>query len=534
MSDDGPGARPRRSRPSAAFRRLALDLTPVGGDERPEHRQDQEDLRAALRQIPDADGRGLTGDAGRSVSSRALGDDLYDDPDVFFRPEPAVLAPSGEVAAISIQEGTVRSAAPPWWRRVAFIVALVALVAAIPVLALAGYEAITDSTDGRFGGPSAGPSDPGYEELVSSTPTALVVHRDSDGTPISLALLALSDESGGGSVVFVPLDTEISNPGFGIERIGDAYDVTDDPARGIEMVAGQSAQVLNVGIDEVFELDDRGWSQVMAPVAPLSVTNPEPLDLGPRVLEAGPVDLPADLIGPYLGALREGEDEVSRAFRQELLWRSWLSAVNASDRPDVLPGETSSGIGLFVRTLAAGEVTYSTLPGETDATTGAYLPEADAVADLVVDAVPIPDPASPGSRARIRLLNGVAPEAIPVAVTRQIVGASGTVAIIGNASSFGRDETTMVYADPEQEAYAATLMAELGGTGRARLDLEADEDVDLTVVLGRDVLDGVSDMAESPSNGRSGGGAVTSSTSSPSSSSTSSSSSSSSSLGEGP
>jgi hypothetical protein len=448
-------------------------------------------------------------------SSAGAHEDLDDDPDVFFRPEPVVVAPSGQVAAIDPQLVVARTPAPPWWRRVGFTVALLVLVGAIPVLARAGYEAVTTSTDGRFGGRSVGPTDPGYEELVSSTPTALVVQKDAEGAPVSLTLLSLSGDAGGGSVIFVPLAAEIPTPGFGIERIGGAYGTTDDPARGIELVAAQTAQVLNVGIDEVFELDDRGWSQVVAPVAPLGFTNPAPLDLGEGVLEAGRVDLPADLIGPYLGTLREGDDELDRADRQELLWRSWLSAVAASDRPDVLPGETSSGIGLFVRTLAAGNVAYATLPGETDPETGAYVPDVDAVVDLVVDAVPIPDPASPGSRPRVRLLNGVGPEPVPVAITRQVVGSSGTVAILGNASSFERDETTIVFADPEQEAYATVLLAELGGSGEARLEREADEDVELTVVLGRDVLgdaDG-SDGAEPAVGVAPGdGGAVTSTT----------------------
>jgi hypothetical protein len=424
-----------------------------------------------------------------------------------------VVAPSGQVAAADPQLAVARTPVPPWWRRAAFAVVIVALVGAIPLLARAGYEAVTTSTDGRFGGPSAGPTDPGYEELVSSTPTALVVQKDAEGAPVSLTLLSLSGDAGGGSVIFVPLAAEIPSPGFGIERIGGAYATTDDPTRAIELVAAQTAQVLNVGIDEVFELDDRGWSQVVAPVAPLGITNPVPLDLGEGVLEAGRVELPAELIGPYLGALREGDDELDHADRQELLWRSWLSAVAASGRPDVLPGETSSGIGLFVRTLAAGNVDYATLPGETDPDTGAYVPDVDAVVDLVVDAVPIPDPASPGSRPRVRLLNGVAAEPVPVAITRQVVGSSGTVAILGNASSFERDDTRIVFADPDQEAYATVLMAELGGSGEVRLDREADEDVELTVVLGRDVLGDADDPGGAePAAGVAPGRAVTSTT----------------------
>src|SRR5699024_8480839 len=114
---------------------------------------------------------------------------------------------------------------PPWWRRAGFALALVALVVAIPVLGRAGYRLVRDSTDGDLTDSSRSPEDPGYEELVTSTPTSLVVQKTPEGALSSLTFLSLPRGANGGSVVFVPIDTAIPEPGFGVDRLRSSYDL---------------------------------------------------------------------------------------------------------------------------------------------------------------------------------------------------------------------------------------------------------------------------------------------------------------------
>lgn len=379
---------------------------------------------------------------------------------------------------------------PPWWRRVAFAVAIVALVGSIPVLAHTGYGLVTSSTDGRFGDPQAMAGDPGFEQLVVSTPTAMVVHVGALGEPVSLTLLALSGEDGGGAVVFIPLDAALPNPAFGIGRLRRAYqDGRPDPVAAAERVARLAGEVVNVGIDEIVRLDDVAWEQLVEPVAPLPIDNPEPVEVAGTFLPSGPTTLSADLVGPYLATQRDGEDDFGRDFRRGVAWQAWLSALAAAPGDDAIPGEGTSGIGLFARSLASGPVTYTTVPGDYEGAENLFVPDEDAVSELVVDAVPVPDPASPGSRPLVRLLNGVDAGLAPDEITREIVGLGGTVSVVGNASSFDREETTIVYEDPDHEAFAVALLRRFGGTGEVRRETDGPDDADLTLVLGRDVLD---------------------------------------------
>lgn len=375
----------------------------------------------------------------------------------------------------------------PWWRRIGFALVLLALVAAIPVLGKKGYDLVGRSRDGTLGPDAPGPNDPGYEELVTSTPTALIIQKDGFGLPVALTFLSLSNGDAGGSVIFVPLDTVVPEPGFGVDRLRTAYSaVADDPVGATAQLAQQTGKVLSVGIDETYELDDRGWSQVVAPVAPLTIDNPEPIDLPSGTVASGEVSLTADQVGPYLAATREGEDGAAAFFRQETLLRAWLAAVAAKG-----DGGVTGELAGFISTLARGEVRFATLPGTYAGgfpEPVRYEPDASALNDLITEAVPAPVAPVPGARITVRLLNGVAPGAIPGEVIRTVVSMQGSVTVLGNGPSFGRDQTSIVYSDPAKEAYAKALLEALGGTGEVRQEASVTDVVDITVVLGRDVL----------------------------------------------
>jgi hypothetical protein len=263
-------------------------------------------------------------------------------------------------------------------------------------------------------------------------------------------------------------------------------------------VAVQVANLLNVGIDSVVEIDDRGWAQLVEPVAPLTIVNPDPIEIGGQLVESGSIELTADQVGPYLAAEIPGESAFNRSLRHEAVWTAWMDAVAASDRDDVVPGERSSGIGLFARSLAAGPVTYSTVPVESDPEIeGLLRVDFTSLNDIVLAAVPMPDSPGPGARPTVRLLNGVSADEIPGEIIQTVVQIGGAVTVVGNGPTFGRDDTTIVFADPGLRGYAELLQVALGG-GTPRLDPEAEDSVGLTVILGRDVVDGASATTTRP------------------------------------
>lgn len=379
---------------------------------------------------------------------------------------------------------------PSKLRRAAFAVTLIVLVAAIPALGYAGLRVIRDSTAGDITVSDLRPTDPGYEAQVDPTPTAVLYQMDQDGVPSSATVMALSGADGGGVVIFVPLDTQVLEPAFGVGRLRGVYGKPDGTDTGARRLATQIGQLMNVGIEEPIEVTNAGLAQLAAPVAPIVIDNPDTLDLGYGItLPAGRTELSGPVLGRYLEVLQPGESDLNRLNRHQLVWSAWLEQIAAAGVDGAVPGETATGIGRYLRTLASGPVTYHTLPVEPQGD-GTFLVDEVATNLLVTSTIPAPTGAVPGQRFTVRLLNGVAAEAIPSSVVKVVVGEGGAVTLVGNGPSFDRDETEVVYGNPDDASEARSLAEALGATGGVRLDREAPDTVDLTVILGRDVLGG--------------------------------------------
>jgi hypothetical protein len=353
-------------------------------------------------------------------------------------------------------------------------------------LVYAGTRIIRSSTEGEVLIQETDPAVPGYEALVSPTPTLLVIH-DVGGLVADLTVLTLPDpNAGGGGVVLVPTRTVSDLPLFGYAPIEAAYDLGT-----AELQAEVVGDVLTTGIGEVVVVDAERWAGLVAPVAPLSIDNPDDIEVdGELRFPAGDLELEADDVGAFLGASQEGESDLARLFRHRTFWEAWLEAVAASDDPSAVPGELEVGIGRFVRALAAGSTVVETLPVESvvvedydDQPT--FAPEADEVAALIADLVPLPRSPRPGVRPRVRLLNGTddLDEARELALALPPVGVE--VAVVGNARSLDEPTTTIAYANPSHEE-AAMAIRDLLGVGDVVVDPRPSDVVDITVTLGAD------------------------------------------------
>ncbi len=361
----------------------------------------------------------------------------------------------------------------------AFSTLLAGSLVAAGALAFVGLNTVRESRAGRRVSTVTDPAAPGFEALVEPTPTLGVLHVGSAGL-ISVAVLAAQTGDVGGSVVVVPprIPSSLAPGSVPVDVI---VAFADDQVDGVRAV--QSA--LGIGIEEAVVIDDARWAELLGPVAPLSIQNPDELPGFPSgLVELGPED-----VGPWLAARREGEGDLSRMFRQELFWRAWIEAVRASGDEGAVPGEVDIGIGRFVRALAAGPSQVATLPvresvGFDGDTRLAIV--ADAADDLLSALVPFPSASSPGSRTRVRLLTGVGDAEQVTRVAPVLVRSQSQIVVAGNADRFDYEQSVIRYHAPEGRAAAERLRDALNA-GQVVEDVRPTDAFDVTIVLGDDL-----------------------------------------------
>jgi hypothetical protein len=368
-------------------------------------------------------------------------------------------------------------------RRAAMVAGQVLMVLAAVALAFVGFRAVADTTEGRTVDPVVDPHEPGYEAFVEPTPTLAVVGRRDDGSLDWVTLLVLGGpDQQGGTVVLFP-------PNSGVEADSGVVTLAAaDAGFGADGVRRFLADAQRAGIDDVVELAPGRLESLVAGVGELSFTNP---DAAPG-FPAGPIVLaPADA-ARYLEAVEEGESQLTRLSRHDAFWRAWLVAIAASSSPEAVPGESATGIGRFLRGLAAGPATVAVpdLEAAETADGGAALLGSTAVlADFAEAHIPFPASPEPGVRTVVRVLDGVGADGLATQAARAVVQAGDQVAIIGNAERFEPDAPTrVVYVDAEA-AEAAGALAEVLGVEAERIESTgADPVYDVTVVVGADLL----------------------------------------------
>jgi hypothetical protein len=371
---------------------------------------------------------------------------------------------------------------------VALYVAMAVLVLAVPTLAWYGAKVLRNSHNGTLLVGTSNANSPGYEALVDPTPTALVVQLDAKGKPSSLTLLSLSGAGQkGGAVVFIPLDLTLKQPSLGVGVLRQTFNFG-----GVRSLSGATRRELNLGFSDVITVTPASLAAQVAPVAPLTIANPDRV-VSPsgKVFDAGQVQLSAADVPQYLNAVAPSENDLNRLSRQQLVWQAWLGAVHTSKRTDVVPGEAKAGLGHYVRGLAAGSFDVATLPVDpTSGTAGLTVFTATPGLSqlLLTNAVPFPVSGGLVQRVTVRVLNGAAPGPIPQSVLQRIVYAGGQISVIGNYKHFGVRRSSIEYSQVGS-ANAATRFSKQLHTPRGVLQPNVGDSVDVTVILGSDVID---------------------------------------------
>lgn len=380
--------------------------------------------------------------------------------------------------------GTARSG--PSWRVIVSFAVLVALFVTGAGLAYAGARLIRSSTEGETVRPIDDPDAPGFEAFVDPTPTLVMLH-DQDGELDAITVLTLPNPDGsGGGVLLVPDRTVVDLPTLGVTTIEAAYEFGD-----AQIEAQAVGDLLSTGMRETEVVDAARWADLVAPVAPITVDNPNELVVDGDVLfPIGEIELEADEVGAYLEADDAEGSDLARFARHETFWGAWLEAVAAAGTPEAVPGELDSGIGRFVRTLAGGTRVIETLPVQPAATDRhgedpAFVPRGREVDELVARLVPFPTSPSPGTRARLRLLNGTPDTTVAASIASDLTPAGVSIVLIGNAASLDHEETTVRYLGDEFRSEALAVV-DILGVGEVVEESRPSDAADITVTLGDD------------------------------------------------
>lgn len=374
----------------------------------------------------------------------------------------------------------------PSRRLVVSFAVLIGLFVSGAVLAYAGVRLIRTSTEGEVLRPIDDPDAPGFEALVDPTPTLVMLH-DRAGKLDAITVLSLSNgDGGGGGVLLVPDRTVVDLPILGVAPIEAAYEFGD-----AQIEAQAVGDLLGTAMHETEVVGADRWADLVAPVAPITIDNPNELIADGEVrFPIGEIELEPSDVGAYLEAHDAEGSDLARFARHETFWAAWLEAVAADGTPAAVPGELESGIGRFVRALSAGRSLIETLPvqparADLHGEDPAFVPRGNEVQTLVTRFVPFPSSPSPGARARLRLLNGTNDTTLAASVASDLPPAGVSIVLIGNATSLDEETTTVRYVGDEFRPEALRVV-EILGVGNVVEESRPSDAADITVTLGAD------------------------------------------------
>ncbi len=367
-------------------------------------------------------------------------------------------------------------------------VALAVLMVAGCGLVYGGTRLIRASTEGEVLAPIVDPTEPGFEALVDPSPTLVLMH-DVDGALDSITVLSLaSPDGGGGGVLLVPRRTITQLPLEDERPVGSAYEATTPTSE-----ADAVGFLVGSGVQELAVVDDARWADLVGPVAPITIDNPNELRVDDEVrFAAGAIDLAAEDVGPYLRSTVEGESDLARLFRHQTFWNAWLDGVAVDGSDAAVPGELDSGVGRFVRSLARDGNEIETLPvqpstAERFGDEPTFVPRAAELRALIDRLIPLPVSPGPGIRARLRVLNGTTDTSKAMSVAGMLPPAGVEVTLVGNAGNLDVVATTIEYTGDEFQDEAEAVAEILGiDVGAVVEDTRPSDAVDITVTLGAD------------------------------------------------
>lgn len=357
------------------------------------------------------------------------------------------------------------------------IAGAVALLAG-SVAALVGGQVDDGPEPARSGGADA------PAPAVPPVAPVLIAQQDPSGRASAITVLVPAATGRGGTVVFVPPGTMTEVASLGLEPVGRSLELG-----GASRLQGAVENLLGAGVGGVAVVDDAGLAALLGPAGALTVAVPEPVEQvaeGGRVevlFPAGPTPVRPVDASRFLAARGRASD-LSRLARHQAFWDAWLAALRR--QPEAVPTQPLE-VGRALAALAAGPVRSRVLPvegfGSTDED-GELYKVRDAELRRLVAAVFPGTGRVAGDRPRVQILNGTGAVGLAEAV-RSRLGPGYDVRFTGNAASFGKERTEVVFYRRSQQDVAQRLRDALG-VGELVLSRRSLDVVDVTVVVGKD------------------------------------------------
>ena len=390
------------------------------------------------------------------------------------------------------------------------------IVAAIAVVAMGAFG--LNSLSQRAPAPNA-PATPA--PVVSDEPTQppavaeqdtllLIRHGADEGPALGVTLLSAGEGPEANGVLFVPEATLVDIPGFGLDRLGLAYQYG-----GPALVEASVENLLAIDIDHVAAVSNSGLAAFLARTGGLDVDIDGQLILrnpdgsGEVRFEPGAQFLDGERLAELWAFRQRGESELDSFPRQQLVLGSLLQAVQDPEVLEALVSdgapqlETSAPTSFLQTVLAdmaaaqeAEELGYTLLPvtpfgaGEVagDVT---YRVVPEDVERLVTGPLRGSVPEGGGVEAtRVQVLNGVGTPGVGQDVDRRLEGAGFRIVLTDNARNFDFAKTRiLVYREDEASMEAAREVQERLGVGTIQISRQPQSVVDLTIVVGADFVE---------------------------------------------
>lgn len=361
------------------------------------------------------------------------------------------------------------------------------------------------------------------DDVAQSTPqptptteqdTLLLIRQGrEDGPAQGVTLLAATPAEDQGMVLFIPAGTLVDIPGFGLDRLGLAYQYGE-----AALVEASVENLLGIDIDHVASASSSSLAALLARTGGLELTLDERLversdDGGAEVrFEPGEQFLDGERLVEYWTFRQRGESELDTFPRQQQVWTQLLAAAQDDEVVEALvadgaapldTGADAKFLSSMFETLSAAQAAdrlqFDLLPvspfGGEDSSGGVtYRPTPAGVERLVAGPLAASVPTGGGSESvRIQVLNGVGTPGIGQEVDERLEGAGMRIVLTDNARSFDFAETRiLVYREDDRSLDAARRVQERLGVGTIQISRQPQSVVDLTIVVGADFQAGTS------------------------------------------
>jgi hypothetical protein len=359
--------------------------------------------------------------------------------------------------------------------------------AQVAVLAFAAFAAIVAAIAGS---PRPGTAAPDDEPAVPPAEPAAVIepgrtflfgHVGSDHRVDLLVVFGWERDGSRGTAVLVPPALVAELPRFGARAVADVPRLTQ--AKHVELVLENE---LGMTFDDALFVDDEQLAALLAPASPLRIELAETLRArdpsGVVTLSRGRHDIDALTAKRLLVARRLGSRAKLDAV--EAVLPGWLdglanvavAAQTVALEPGIAPVARTAGADLALRALPVEPV-----PGGSG---GSLQLRADDARALLVRAFPWAVMSTP--RPRVEMLNGVGAAGIPFVAANRVVPDGAHVTVTGDVPGFDVPRTRVLYYRPDGAEIARRLVRALGVGEVVAATTEANEAVDVTIVVGKD------------------------------------------------